>query len=148
MTRGNLPPTMHRRSHLAPRRAAPLLAVLVGAAFLASCRPPEGKATRAADAPVVVVRLDGPARVGVVPLVVEVTAAGAPVTGAVVKVTGDMTHAGMQPVTAAAVETGDGGYRAAGFAFAMAGDWVVTADVTTPAGTRVSGALLTTVAPK
>ena len=60
---------------------------------------------------------------------------GEGVTGATVEVTGDMTHAGMAPVTAEAPQAEPGLYRTEGFAFTMAGDWILTADITLPDGT-------------
>ena len=59
------------------------------------------------------------------------------VSGATVEVTGDMTHAGMAPVTATAKEVGAGLYETEGFEFTMAGDWLVTSEVVYPDGTEV-----------
>ncbi len=122
------------------------LMLLVAATALVGCKPPSDAA--AAGQLAVAVRFEGQPLVGTVPVIVEVTDAGAPVTGATVKLTGHMTHAGMQPVEGVVVETGEGGYRADQFAFTMAGDWVVTVDVTAPDGARGRGELLTTVAAK
>jgi len=47
-----------------------------------------------------------------------------------------MTHAGMAPVMAAAVERAPGIYEAE-FAFTMRGDWVLLVSVTLPDGARV-----------
>ena len=58
------------------------------------------------------------------------------VSGATVEVTGDMTHAGMVPVVATATESAPGLYRANDFEFTMAGDWVLTAEVTLPDGSK------------
>jgi hypothetical protein len=52
-----------------------------------------------------------------------------------------MTHAGMVPVVADAPEVEDGVYRSDGFAFDMAGDWIITVDVTHPDGRRDQGTL-------
>lgn len=87
-------------------------------------------ATSAADGGLKVrVELDGTPKLGVVPVVVYVLDGDTGVSGATVKVTGDMTHAGMAPVLADAVETEPGLYRADAFAFTMAGDWIITTDV-------------------
>lgn len=60
-----------------------------------------------------------------------------PVTGATVKIEGNMSHPGMQPVFADATEVGGGQYRAP-FAFGMAGDWVLTVTAVSPSGSRGS----------
>lgn len=60
---------------------------------------------------------------------------GANVTDAAVHVTGDMTHAGMVPVEASAREISPGVYQASDFSFTMAGDWVLTIEVTLADGT-------------
>ena len=67
------------------------------------------------------------------------------VSGATVEVTGDMTHAGMVPVVATATESAPGLYRADDFEFTMAGDWVLTAEVTLPDGTKESAETSVTV---
>ena len=67
-------------------------------------------------------------------------------TGATVRVIGDMTHAGMAPVLADAVETEPGVYVAEGFAFTMAGDWIVDAEVTTEDGREASAEAFLNVA--
>lgn len=122
--------------------------LLVTGLLLAACKPPADKGPASSSALSINARLDGAPLIGTVPVVVEVTEDGAPVVGATVKVTGDMTHAGMQPVTAVATELGDGTYRADDFAFTMAGDWFITVDVTTAGGTRGRSELLTTVSPR
>lgn len=73
---------------------------------------------------------------GVLPVVVYVLDDHDGVTGASVKITGDMTHAGMAPVLADAVESEPGLYRADDFAFTMAGDWILTTDIVLPDGTK------------
>jgi len=66
-----------------------------------------------------------PPRVGRVAIALKVTdVSGKPVTGARIRLEGDMSHAGMTPVFAEAQETGDGTYRAS-LELSMAGDWVV-----------------------
>ena len=61
---------------------------------------------------------------------------GAPIAGATVRIEGHMTHAGMAPLMAEAVEGAPGVYDAA-FAFTMQGDWVLLVSVNLPDGTRV-----------
>jgi len=58
------------------------------------------------------------------------------VSDAEVKVTGDMTHAGMVPVLASAKEVEQGLYASEGFEFTMAGDWIVTTEVKLPSGEK------------
>ena len=58
------------------------------------------------------------------------------VSDAEVKVTGDMTHAGMVPVLTDAKEVEQGLYASEGFEFTMAGDWIVTTEVTLPSGEK------------
>ncbi|MDF1521812.1 MAG: FixH family protein [Trueperaceae bacterium] len=123
-----------------PRRALRWLLLALAVATLVACDPPsDGEAD--ARRPIAVALLERPARVG--PATVEVRPAldGAPVSGARVRVVGDMTHAGMVPVVAEAPEVGAGVYRTEGFAFDMAGDWVLSVDVTYPDGTERAAAL-------
>lgn len=137
----------------APRRAAPtrplafalVLALLL--AGLAGCRPPKDRAeaSQASSGASVTIAFDGDPQLGTVPAVVTVTEGGQGVSGATVQVTGDMTHAGMIPVVRDAAETAPGTYRADDFAFTMAGDWILTADVTLPGGTKVSAESQVTV---
>lgn len=75
-----------------------------------------------------------PALVGLTQAVVTLTdAAGQPISGATVALKGDMSHAGMQPVLASAVEDAPGTYRGE-FAWTMSGDWIVTVTATLPDG--------------
>lgn len=75
----------------------------------------------------------GPARL----IVHLVTPDGTPLTGARVKVEGNMSHAGMQPVNGDAQEQGGGDYVVEGFQFTMGGDWLLTVRATLSDGTRV-----------
>jgi hypothetical protein len=121
------------------------LIVAVLALALVACDPPsEGDADP--RRPIAVALLEAPARVG--PAVVEVRPQldGAAVAGATVRVVGDMTHAGMVPVVADATDVGGGVYRTSGFLFDMAGDWVVSVDVTYPDGTVRATSLAVSVA--
>ena len=133
-----------------PRTLALVLAGLVLLVVgLAACRPPAdrtGSSAAGTGAEVSVALLTRPARVGPAAIEVVVRQDGEGVEGATVQVTGDMTHAGMVPVVADAVELGDGVYRSDGFAFDMAGDWIITVDVRHPSGERDQGSLAISVA--
>ncbi len=63
-------------------------------------------------------------------------AAHQPVTGAHVRVEGDMDHPGMAPVFSDAVEISPGSYRSP-LNFTMGGDWVVLFHITLSDGRRV-----------
>lgn len=64
------------------------------------------------------------------------TSSGEPISGATVRVEGHMTHAGMAPVIAQAIERAPDIYEAA-FAFTMPGDWALLVTAVLPDGTRV-----------
>jgi len=76
-----------------------------------------------------------PATVGPASLQVQLTdASGAPIEGATdMKLKGDMSHAGMQPVLAEASGGVDGVYEAQ-WVWTMAGDWFVTVTAILPDG--------------
>lgn len=59
---------------------------------------------------------------------------GQPVRNAMLEVRGDMTHAGMQPVSAVAEESRPDGIYRVPFQWSMSGDWIVTVNVTLPDG--------------
>lgn len=110
--------------------------------LLAACGPREA----ADDAPAASAGASGELRtrvevegddptVGPATVAVYVLDDGEGVTGASVEVTGDMTHAGMAPVTAEAPQAEPGLYRTQDFEFTMAGDWILTAEITLPDGT-------------
>jgi hypothetical protein len=61
---------------------------------------------------------------------------GGPIAGAKVGLEAHMTHPGMAPVMAAAVERTPGVYEV-DFAFTMQGDWVLLVSVSLPDGARV-----------
>jgi hypothetical protein len=65
------------------------------------------------------------------------TPSGDAITGATVRIEGQMTHAGMAPVLADAVARAPGVYESA-FAFTMPGDWVLLVSITLPDGARVA----------
>jgi hypothetical protein len=120
-----------------------LTAALAATLPLVACRPPSERAD--ASRPVEVALLTTPARVGPAAVEVRLSVDGAPVVGATVRVVGDMTHAGMVSVVADAVDLGGGIYRTEGFAFDMAGDWVITADVRYPDAVTRKGSLAVSV---
>ena len=115
--------------------------------LLVGCRGPGAGATAgtASDAATVEVELPPDPAVGPAEVTVRVAREGAPLEGADVEVTGDMTHAGMVPVVAAAPEVEPGVYRTDAFAFDMAGDWIVTAEVELSGGGEARGEASTTV---
>ena len=63
--------------------------------------------------------------------------ANAPINDATVNLRGDMTHAGMMPVTGSATSGTDGVYEIP-FAFSMGGDWIITVEATLADGTSAS----------
>ena len=65
--------------------------------------------------------------------------------GATVQVTGDMTHAGMEPVISEAVQIEPGLYETQDFSFTMSGDWFITAEVTLATGETSSDVISMTV---
>lgn len=115
--------------------------------ILTACKPPEDRAISRGDPSLrVTAALSGAPALGAAPLTVSITnESGEPVTGAAVKVVGDMTHAGMIPVLVDATETAGGTYEANDFHFTMAGDWIITITATTPGGKRAAGELFVTV---
>lgn len=116
--------------------------------LLTACRgpaPSSSARSSGADSTAIAVELPDDPAVGPADVVVRLTSGGEPVRGAEVEVTGDMTHAGMVPVIAAAEEVEAGVYRTEGFAFDMAGDWVLTVEATLPDGRRERAEAATTV---
>jgi len=61
---------------------------------------------------------------------------GAPVSGARVDLEGNMSHAGMSPVSAAAKEVETGKYRGT-LELTMAGDWIVLVHITLNDGQKL-----------
>ncbi|MBZ0300093.1 MAG: FixH family protein [Anaerolineae bacterium] len=71
-----------------------------------------------------------PARSGDATVTITLTSGdGNPITDASVNITGDMAHEGMMPVSGEGEHTGDGQYVVP-LRWTMAGDWVVTVEVT------------------
>ena len=129
-------------------QAAPELTPVPAAAPVAPTPTPTGSTpTAPTPASGLLMRLetDGDLAVGAVPVVVYILENGEGIDGATVEVTGDMTHAGMAPVTTQATETEPGLYRAEAFEFTMAGDWLLTAVATLPSGEQTSTELSVTV---
>lgn len=117
---------------------------------LAGCRPPSpgeaDAATPAAGGMRVSLELTGEPAVG--PAAVRVyllSDSNDALTDAAVTVTGTMTHAGMEPVIAEATATENGLYQTEDFAFTMAGDWILQAEVTLPDGGEAGDELSVTV---
>jgi hypothetical protein len=79
-----------------------------------------------------------PARVGTDTVTLKLSdAAGKPITGALIAVEADMSHAGMSPHFAEAKEEeGSGRYRAQ-LEFPMAGDWVILLHITLRGGKKL-----------
>jgi len=63
-------------------------------------------------------------------------ASGKPVTGALIAMEADMSHAGMSPVFSEANESEPGRYQAR-LEFQMAGDWVILLHVMLPGGKKL-----------
>jgi hypothetical protein len=87
---------------------------------------------------------EGPT-LGQAPVQVDIAEGEQAVEGAQVRVTGDMTHAGMVPVIREATEQESGRYLAEDFEFTMAGDWILTVDIGYPDGGRDMEELRVTV---
>jgi hypothetical protein len=109
--------------------------------LLVACRPPSGSGgssnTIPEDIKVQVEVGDNP-MTGNLPVSVFILKGNEGVTGATVEVTGNMTHAGMEPVITTATESEVGLYVADPFVIEMPGDTVVTADITLQDGTKFS----------
>lgn len=109
------------------------LALLV----ITACRPPDEGAATSSGAPAGIearIELGAPAAIG--PAAVRVHVGGSPAAQVnSVTVTADMTHAGMVPVIVPAAETEPGVWLAQDFAFTMAGDWFLLADIELEDGT-------------
>lgn len=76
-----------------------------------------------------------PARVGDVTITIKLKDVGSsePITGARIRLEGNMSHAGMAPVFAEAKEIGPGQYRT-NMKLSMAGDWHVLMHLILPDG--------------
>jgi len=125
------------------------LIFLAFALLLVACRPPgennSSASAAASDPSRLRVELDGEAKMGQVPVSVFLLEDGDGVSGAEIEITGDMTHAGMVPVIVTATEQSAGLYRAEDFQFTMAGDWIITTEVTLADGSKLSDEMNVTV---
>lgn len=113
-------------------------AALVAVLFLAAaCRQAEPQTASSADVSITMAVEPQPAAVGTSTLTGTVTGAnGAAVGNVKVAARGDMSHAGMVPVTGEAETGADGSYTIP-FEWTMAGDWFVDITVTLPDGQTV-----------
>ena len=119
-----------------------LLVIFALLFLLAGCRPPESPAAGSrgvvtSDGVTVTMQIEGEPVVGEAPVRVEVERDGEAVANATVEVVGEMTHAGMEPVLVEATQVEPGLYRAEEFAFNMAGDWIVSAEVSLDDGEQL-----------
>ena len=115
----------------------PLVLIVALATVATGCgRAASGSANLEIELQVVSEKVVGPATVEVTLR----TADGKPVDDAQVQVRGDMTHA-MPPVLSEAKRVGAGRYATEDFRFTMAGDWVITAEVTLANGEKVERTL-------
>lgn len=123
-----------------------LAGLVLVSALLVACKPPPDRTASQGDGSVLMeAEFTQTPAIGPAPLVVRLTdPAGDPIEGASIRVEGDMTHAGMQPVQVTAEGVGDGVYRADDMRFNMAGDWIITITATVD-GKRSSTALFVTV---
>jgi hypothetical protein len=109
-----------------------LVAVCVGLALLHGCRSPSDPL---ADLALTLEVYPKPPRVGQATVILTLQHAGERVTGAQLRVEGDMLHPGMAPVFADAAEIEPGRYRAT-IDLSMAGDWIVLVHVALPDGRK------------
>jgi YtkA-like len=117
---------------------SPLLAV-VAALFLAFVVTACSKPTESTPAVTIEHEISPqPVRVG--PATVQLRLADAtsrkPVTGARIRLEGNMTHAGMSPVLAQAKETEPGRYQAI-LDLSMPGDWILLTHITLAGGQKL-----------
>ena len=109
--------------------------VLCAGLFLAGCGRREGP--RGGGVSVGIEITPQPPRVGQARVALRVVDdAGRPVTGAQVRLEGNMSHAGMRPVSAEAAESEPGRYESA-LEFTMGGDWVILVRLTLPDGRKI-----------
>lgn len=122
--------------------------VLILTLFLGACKPPQEASSTSSSTSAtsstatsleglkIRTELSGDPTLGAAQLNVYILNDGNGVSDAEVKVTGDMTHAGMVPILASAKEVEQGLYASEGFEFTMAGDWIVTTEVKLPSGEK------------
>jgi hypothetical protein len=129
--------------------------VLLTLVLLVACRPPDNAdVVRGSDAATqtslpedirVLTEVIGDPQVGEQQVRVYILQENQAVEDATVQITGDMTHAGMEPVFADTQQIEPGLYETQDFAFTMSGDWFITADITLPDGRTASDVLSLTV---
>lgn len=128
-------------ANVVPKRWAHLvlaLAAVMAIPFAAGClRSAAGSGNDIIDIVLVTEKVMGPATIEVGVKRED----GAPVDKAEVVVRGDMNHAGMKPVIAQTKNVASGKYLTEDFRFTMAGDWIVTAQVTLPNGEKAEKAI-------
>lgn len=114
-----------------------LLVLLTGT--LSGCRQSaQPTPTPTADLKISMEMPAAPFRVGQSTLLITVRdAQDQPVNDALIEVTGDMTHAGMMPVSGK-VESGTEGKYEVPFNWSMGGDWILTVKATLPDGRTAS----------
>jgi YtkA-like len=110
-----------------------LLIFLLLALFAFACQ----KTTKPPDIAVQYEIAPQPPRVGAVAINLKLTDKnGKPVSGARVDLEGNMSHAGMGPVSGDAKEIETGKYRGT-LQLTMAGDWIVLVHITLPDGQKL-----------
>ena len=127
-----------------------LLFIVAALGLLGACRPPEDATANSSGATssegvTVNLALEGEPRVGPVPVRVSIEENGTGVPGATVEVIGEMTHAGMVPVVTRANQVEPGEYLAEEFEFTMAGDWILSAEVSLEEGEELRAVRALTV---
>ncbi len=127
------------------RSGRPALLLLLGwtALLAAGCGPGGGRAPETPESPenpeitAAWTVAPDPPRVGPVQVSLALTEGGQPVGGAEVRLEGNMSHPGMQPVFGEAREVAPGRYEAP-LDLTMAGDWFVLAQITLRDGRSLS----------
>ena len=120
---------LRREGHLRTAAAAAFLLV-------PSCGP--GEAPGTADVALTWTLAPDPPRVGPATLVLHLAdGAGRPLRGARLRTEATMSHPGMRPELAEAVELPDGRYQAS-FRFTMGGEWLVLVSASLPDGRELS----------
>jgi hypothetical protein len=104
--------------------------------LLAACRPQNASTTKLPDGVQVQIEVGDAPKTGNLPVSVYILKDNQAISGATVQITGNMTHAGMEPVIAQAIESEAGLYLADTFVIEMSGDTVVTADITLSDGSK------------
>lgn len=126
-----------RRARRVRRRRLALPTFLLMAAGVVTASEACGQRAPATAADVALTLTPATPIVGPATLSITVRArAGAQVTGAKVRLEGHMTHAGMAPVLADAVERTPGTYEIP-FTFTMPGDWALLVSMEWPDGSRL-----------